>query len=110
MYQRTHCTRPCMCCMVVSMELCCPLILHLEYKKILYSVVQGNLSVLNTAVLPLNVLLRCSSLVTIGWVPETCSCCVRTQPAPAACLAECQTFKTAPACACLKLCSPAMCN
>ena len=32
------------------------------------------------------------------------------QPAPAACLAECQTFKTAPACACLKLCSPAMCN
>ena len=70
MYQRTHCTRPCMCCMVVSMELCCPLILHLEYKKILYSVVQGNLSVLNTAVLPLNVLTRCSSLVTIGWVPE----------------------------------------
>ena len=54
MYQRTHCTRPCMCCMVVSMELCCPLILHLEYKKILYSVVQGNLSVLTNAMLPRN--------------------------------------------------------
>jgi len=35
-----------------------------------YSVVQGDLSVLNTAVLPFNVLLRCSSLVTIGWVPD----------------------------------------
>ena len=35
-------------------------------KKILYSVDQGNLSVLNTVVLPLNILTRCSSLVTIG--------------------------------------------
>jgi len=59
-----------MCCMDVSTEFCCPSILHLDLKKLLYSVDLGKLSVLNTAVLPLNVLTRCSSLVTIGWVPE----------------------------------------
>jgi len=32
------------------------------------------------------------------------------QPAPAVCLAECQTFKADPACAWVKRCSPATCN